>query len=143
LHREDIKGRFALVESLAGDDFSILIFETPYSVTGDNSATVGCFGLGAIQDMCDGDTREANFNANTVLTFDEEIAARKSSLSYLLLGSYRGTGLLVDEATCDFVFSSNILPGEWRLGRKKDKRSRTGMLEKLFSQNDLVLERIG
>lgn len=110
-----MNGRFAIVENAGYDKAIILVFDTPHFITGENTAVIGCFGAETLKAFEIGDSIEAHFDARSVLTFDEEIAARKTNKTTIYIGNYLGNGSLINNSNCAFLFYSDILDGKWKL----------------------------
>ena len=142
LNNNNITGRLAIIENLDYENAIILVFETPFFVTGENAAVLGCFGISNIKAMQPGDTIESHFEARSVLTFDEECSARQKGGFTIELGSYNGSGLLSNNSKCDFTFSSDILEGKWLLSELKVLNNKERIFGTFFPQSVLFLKRI-
>lgn len=122
------KGRLALIEKLPLEKVIILIFETPENITGQGMASIGVYGITEISEMQENAKLKAAFDARSVLTFDEDLLHRRKSKVKVSLGQYSGYGLLRDDPKCNFIFSSDILCGNWCI--KYDRVSKNIILSK-------------
>lgn len=129
-YKTTMSGKFALIEHLPIERAIILIFETPFNITGQCMASVGAYGVESISEINRGESMIAAFDARSVLTYGEDIEARKKSKATLSMGNYNGKGILEDSKKCNFEFSSDILPGEWQL------------LYSIVKKNGLILLRV-
>jgi hypothetical protein len=142
LNNNNLTGRFAIIENLAYDNAIILVFETPYFVTGENVAVLGCFGINDIKDIQPGDIIESHFEARSALTFDEECSARQKGSMSVRIGTYHGNGILANDSKCVFEFSSDIFEGKWLLSKLKVSNDSMRKYKTYFPQGCLVLKRI-
>jgi len=138
----NINGKFALVQNLAQENIVVLVFETSYSVSGEGLAVLGMQGLNSIKEIKKGDSNRAAFDDRSVLTFDEDIAARKKSNAIIKTGSYSGLGILKDSPSCDFIFTSDIISGKWQILYLSAPKAKKGFLSKLINRGDLMIRRL-
>jgi len=134
-----ISGRLGLAENLAEEQLVALIFETPFDVTGQGMAVIAVHGAESLDNVKKGESLTAAFDARSVLTFDEDITSRKKSIASLKVGEYWGEGVLEDGIRCNFVFSSNITHGKWRI---LYRNKRKGWMSKLFEGGEFVIMKI-
>ena len=135
-----VAGRFALVEPSSKDQIVVLVFETAINVTGEHLAVLGIYGVERLDKIPPGGQVPAAFDARSLLTFDEDVAARRNSRSRVLVGAYRGEGRLEDTSNCLFVFTTSIVPGQWRLAYPVGGHRRLAIFEK---QESFTLARVG
>ena len=137
---KNINGKFALAENSAQGSIVVLIFETPYNVSGEGMAVLGGQGVNSIEEISQGDFIKAAFDDRSILKFDEDIAARKKSNADIKTGNYSGYGILEDSPNCDFVFTSDIIDGKWQI--LYTPKAESGILSKIFNRGELMIRKL-
>jgi len=103
------KNRFAF--SFWEDGLNML-FEITNGVTGSDNTNIFVEGATSIKNLEIGKDFNCGFQQTWSLNYDE---ALKAYLNDGKKGSYSGHGNLLDNKRCDFTFSSNILPGIYKI----------------------------
>jgi hypothetical protein len=136
----EIQGRLACADILKQEDLTVLIFEMPHDTAGPDLVVIGCDSPHPLNQMKVGDFVNAAFDARSVVSFDEDIQARKKGKARLRIGKFSGHGILEDSAKCNFQFRSDMLPGKWGIAYSREKRD--GFLSRLMTKEELILRRI-
>lgn len=134
-----ISGRFAYAENLQLEKMIVFIFETPYNVTGQTVAVIGICDVICVNEIIIGDLLKVVFDDRTILTFEEDIKARQKSKITLHVGEFNGEGILENDYRCNFIFNSNILPGQWQVIYNYSNK---GFLANLLGKREILISRL-
>ncbi len=137
--RRKLSGRCATAEYSVAS-MVVIVFEIPWNISGERLAVVGVFGVGALEELDAGTAMGAAFDARSVVTFDDDIAARRKATASVQVGHFTGEGILEDGERCNFRFSADIVPGQWHLGYRP--RRTEGVLARYRESGELVVSRL-
>jgi hypothetical protein len=94
------------------DDYIIVMFEYKQPLTGGDNARICIKTKSSMENLRIGIPLPVQFDSQWTLTFDEAIKYYHKGDD---IGTYEFEGKLLDGNKCNFLFNTNLFPGQWKI----------------------------